>query len=972
MARIYLTGSAETKGYATGSGIINNPVRILLQEKDNHAGSYPTIARSGDSDFTGRFSSTFDDAKIINFTVGDQVYPTILPVSSVWVSGNIADPSILQGLITAATASKGISDVHVDFTSGESIGPFKDSKVYTDSDSTFYQTGTETNILPGFSQRLSSKAILTLPINPVEKTSVHFSTGTNELHKCQYFVLRFISNTASDYTTAATGNVKVITLSVTGSAMSDAIPGISTVGSDPTSTYAFVFSDGTNEGKIDSSEKQERQLVTVDITGKTSRNEIAQAFVTGVNNLTNSPFYAEFTSNVVAIGNNYGDTASGAGIPNSHVFAVVRNRNPGIPLLKKSATSKINTTSLSFANGGPCCDSSEGFDTSVVLSGTVISFGTDQTRYSDNNLGIAAGINSGLAYYDWQNRIWQLIGDHTRGRNVDFYNTEHHIVASSTLAVIPAEYTSVGLQNFDIQPINNLIGLPCDTAGFPLATKFDATGSQLLCLSSSLTAPFLVEKISLDFSGAFGNGYFSDASEQAANVSFMLLLQRDQNVNASIDGRMTQINSYLTFATRSISDYNSSMRYTHDRRIVWIGRIGKTSLSLTELQDSYPEVYESCDTWISNTNLTGSFRISSPCRTFGKTPRATPFLDTREDYAIQNIFGINDGGRNLHDISDGRSFINSVIGSQLSSSLRNTFFDTNEGFDFMKTYTDVVRTSPFVLLPNDKLILAVANQKIPYASKNLSYEPKVISEHGLQLLAGDSSISLFGSFLRDGKFVDAECNQPLNSDSIHEDLHEQIFDQFDVEPYFSLTGSYVDLIITGSMLATPLGDPTAVNVRKVQASVAAGQAGATGSLQRFVKLNAANELYYDSLVRNFTGSDGAPLLSVGSYGLTDALSKQESIHFRRDRCGQFRDMLEQSPHVARILGNSTSHPIEIKFYSRPSKDGKGRTTTRPIKTHSQNLSHYATSSLPYFDGVVKERTDNPDLTLVELPAITIS
>ena len=314
-----------------------------------------------------------------------------------------------------------------------------------------------------------------------------------------------------------------------------------------------------------------------------------------------------------------------------------------------------------------------------------------------------------------------------------------------------------------------------------------------------------------------------------------------------------------------------------------------------------------------------------------------------------------------------------------------------------------------------------------------------------------------------------------------------------------MTGSYIDNIITGSILATPLGDPSAVGVRKIQASVAAGQAGTTGSLQRFVRLTDTSGKMYDSFPPNFLdllllngktmySSGGQYYISVSTpdttltrgidtewwlrhaydqtsarfvenshvnftgfaydasnvatsapvkitfpytllvadlglapgqtsilvtdnqgayqsassfpnvlralfgfgdnkvnaptfnrvndfymtpnirgykYGLAGLFGSAMGSRWRRDRYGQFRDMLEQRQYPALLQrGGTVEYPVTVTFVSREGG------ITSPEKTHSQNLSPYVTSSLPYYDGLVKERTDNPDNTLrpVEIEA----
>ena len=92
------------------------------------------------------------------------------------------------------------------------------------------------------------------------------------------------------------------------------------------------------------------------------------------------------------------------------------------------------------------------------------------------------------------------------------------------------------------------------------------------------------------------------------------------------------------------------------------------------------------------------------------------------------------------------------------------------------------------------------------------------------------------------------------------------------------------------------------------------------------------------------------------YGISNIDPEFTSTRWRYDRYGQFRDMLEPRLLVARFDG---FNPIKIKFVSGSS------IIADPTATHSQNLSVFATSSMPYFDDdVARNRSDNPDVTLL--------
>jgi hypothetical protein len=109
-----------------------------------------------------------------------------------------------------------------------------------------------------------------------------------------------------------------------------------------------------------------------------------------------------------------------------------------------------------------------------------------------------------------------------------------------------------------------------------------------------------------------------------------------------------------------------------------------------------------------------------------------------------------------------------------------------------------------------------------------------------------------------------------------------------------------------------------------------------------------------------------PTVRGWKYGILNAFEVRTSAAFRRDRYGQLRDMLEQRldsrffniederKATGRTKGLKES-PIMVKFIDADTGD-----TTLPALTHCQNLSTFATSSLPYFDGQMRDRTTDPD------------
>lgn len=102
---------------------------------------------------------------------------------------------------------------------------------------------------------------------------------------------------------------------------------------------------------------------------------------------------------------------------------------------------------------------------------------------------------------------------------------------------------------------------------------------------------------------------------------------------------------------------------------------------------------------------------------------------------------------------------------------------------------------------------------------------------------------------------------------------------------------------------------------------------------------------FSALSAVFNWSPGPLLLRGFKYGLINAVPTGPSAVYRHNTFGQFRDLLEPIPHTRWFQdGKLTESSIEITFYSRAGDSG-----VDPDTTNSQNLSPFATSSIPYFD-----------------------
>lgn len=571
---------------------------------------------------------------------------------------------------------------------------------------------------------------------------------------------------------------------------------------------------------------------------------------------------------------------------------------------------------------------------------------TTSSRVLQDDPGIET--NSRMAYFSFTTRQWEYVGLKTL--NAGGSNQEL------------LEKTSRGFSpSIDVGPFGNQYALPISNYGFPIHPKFHAKEEFLYCMSASISSPFLVEKIV--YEGFVGNNEInSGGSARGAIHSFFALRQFKGKLQ---NFAMTANNTAYTI-TASVPSYllitSSDLNETYIdtlREIVSYANVGFISPDPSDSAPIKNAYSSSCDFLIDNeTAGFPSYRTCSKIRV-----EFVPKSCFKHEAALGEIGDATGlffmGGRGFGLDGSGRPFLSPIpVGPSFLGTATDATYTVPSAIVSGTAYVD----SPYLLLPNDKLLFGWNSCYSGLAGSDGAISPSLTLKSG--------KVTFFGSFLQNNQSISPETNQPLTSDAIHEDLHydSPVFDQFDVESYSAFYSSYVDLIITGSMLATPLGDPLAANVRKVCGSIVAGQAGTTGSLQRFVQLTSETDKFFDSVLSNFTGSDGSkPLLANSSYGLADGRNKFSNTIARRDRVGQFRDVFQQSTNTCYNVDTAVERPIQIRFMSRPDRSGTGRLPVAdPTQTHSQNLSNFATSSLPYFDGDVRDRTDNPDITLTSV------
>jgi len=141
----------------------------------------------------------------------------------------------------------------------------------------------------------------------------------------------------------------------------------------------------------------------------------------------------------------------------------------------------------------------------------------------------------------------------------------------------------------------------------------------------------------------------------------------------------------------------------------------------------------------------------------------------------------------------------------------------------------------------------------------------------------------------------------------------------------------------------------------------------TGSADHLIASGGYDNLGLDfKMEPNNVTDDQKLTLTIGrqviprgwKYGVHNALPVDSYAVYRRDRFGQFRDMLEQRPYTRYLVNGLPRLGAVTCRFVEPGGTG---VSTEPKRTVCVNISQFATSSLPYFDDQARDRSDDPDL-----------
>jgi len=88
----------------------------------------------------------------------------------------VATPNVLADINTHGESKSGISDVHITFTPGEDMGAFRDS-YFPDYNTAFMNQGIDPNLYQGFSSKLKNKTVIQVPVSTDLETDLGYNSS---------------------------------------------------------------------------------------------------------------------------------------------------------------------------------------------------------------------------------------------------------------------------------------------------------------------------------------------------------------------------------------------------------------------------------------------------------------------------------------------------------------------------------------------------------------------------------------------------------------------------------------------------------------------------------------------------------------------------------------------------------------------------------------------------------------------------
>lgn len=555
----------------------------------------------------------------------------------------------------------------------------------------------------------------------------------------------------------------------------------------------------------------------------------------------------------------------------------------------------------------------------TLLSPTTASlyyYNFDLKRYEE--IDVANKMNPHPNYNMWEARLFGVFGNNIASSSFnDVYNP----------GIVGGGYNESNSRtvSFIQNNLGRIMALPF-TQSVCIDSRFTATSSQYIRLNPYINHPFLLEKMIVEIPIAVGPGWTNDVTTawrlKASNgyrndpfdiggpcVVFSLLNQIDNNTRDVICSGSI-IPSGDNYAGAFVYA-GSELVYNE---VFSRGFLGYASPAAVVNSNSSGFFTGSITMNLEPNISNGVFSLG-----FGGPPGGYTANDGT-DFLNSFALTINPFGRSMKGEGSPRSYHgkeyampqkDQEIISQLKEYIDETTLDLTGRNAIYGYNIEANVKSPYLLYPNDNLLFCISKYRsiglnsyitasAPYNFNN-SYELQ--NTHDFTINTGSIKINLYGCLIKDEKEYHNTLNQRLDTNAIHEHIHEIHTDQLRLFYPNEFSGSIYSNFITGSdiSLQKVLKDSTNLNVtdKLSNDSVSIQQIPffEQTSFNDFVELVSNKNVIYDSMIPDFDG-----IMKKNNASINSSLTIKE-IRF---------DVDSSSPYA---INNWTKEFPFSKFYS---------------------------------------------------------
>ena len=747
------------------------PPKILLSQRQDATGSFPTVWRTPSDNRTGKYPVSFNDNKVVPFNqyeAADYDIPSgiayiekVENIGAVETGGTktVTYPTAFVGspivVISELSSANGDSSQNVNvflsasnpsnFTvkfSSQFTGSLVYRAVYDPSPGTLRVVERAPRYTASYTRLVATASSLT-NTNTVDITFNNFGYDTAE-----NFVTFFDStgNNQSNIWPNITAQTRT-SVALTASAIATTVAQFERF-HHGLHNRGIIYPLGMNQATILAGLSQENQI---EMYGSVS-------FMSGA--LVNQP-----TKWIVASGDmkkNVADTFI-TFTPGQDIQAFRDNANPAIDGKISSSANGINPF---YATGSVVGVTGQGFQQPLWSKSKIeIDLTPATTQTFTAYLGYAAVGSYPMGYWNPNTKLYEGIG--TGKGTGNYANTldglKQHLEEQTLGFAVSMD--NGGIATSFAAGTFNLYGRQISNYGFPYHPKFQPTGSQRISMSDYISEPFLLEKIVLETSGTLG---ISFPTSKTSIWTFFLLNSRSQISGANSE---TQTISYkidiadappLTFSTSSILT-NTSCDLIDHLQICRSSSFDTSGYLRRELlvPGGSTGFYAS---------FSSQFILSSSVKASLSYEEGFAAPYSGSSVSVGNggeyIQSLNYSGRNQLNRANGKDWRSTIEAPVIAGTGIYTIGGLNNSVNINSNYT---KQNPYLLLPTDKLTFGfqLPTGRLMGAGageqSTITFSPQ-----------GINKITLYGSSLRVNPETNQieehhdTLNQLLSSESIHE------------------------------------------------------------------------------------------------------------------------------------------------------------------------------------------------------------